>query len=104
MIKIYIENGRKKVEIETSMFFSIHNKLAALECESLILVPEEYVNFYEQLESDLLALKRILYSTKEITMSSSLFISVCVILDLSKRQILSNAEREYLITNFLSQS
>lgn len=86
------------------MFLSIYSKLARLEGQRLILVPKEYVNLYQELEDNFIALKRILDSKREIKMSSSLFLSICVILDLSKNHKLSNEEREYLITHFFSKS
>jgi hypothetical protein len=86
------------------MFLSIYSKLATLEGQRLVLVPKEYVNLYQELEDNFIALKRILDFKREITMSSSLFLSVCVILDLSKNNKLSNEERKYLITHFFGKS
>jgi hypothetical protein len=99
MKKIYIEDGGKRIEISISMFLSIYSKLATLEGQRLVLVPKEYVNLYQELEDNFIALKRILDYKKEITMSSSLFLSVSFILDLSKNNKLSNEEREYLMQN-----
>jgi hypothetical protein len=72
--------------------------------QRLVLVPKEYVNLYQELEDNFIALKRILDSKRNITMSLSLFRSVCVILDLSKNNTLSNEKREYLTTNFIDKS
>jgi len=99
MKKIYIEDGNKNIEIEISMFLSNYSKLATLEGQRLDLVPKEYVKLYQELEENSIALKRIWDSKRKITMSSSLFLSVCVILDLSQNLKLSNEEREYLMQN-----
>ena len=104
MKKIYIEDGRRNIEIKMSTFLSIYKKLATLEGQRLILVPKEYVNLYQELESNFIAFNRILDSKRNITMSSSLFRSVCVILDFRKNNTLSNEEREYLTTNFINKS